>query len=194
MTAVSLIYFYICAVAAIVGAIVTVAAKNPIRGAMGLMTTVLSVAGIFIALHAHFLAAIQLIVYAGAIVVLFLFVIMLLGPSATSSRDARGRFTRTFGGALFILVSSAAMYLVIRPAWNHAYKLQEYPADFGTIDALGKTLFTDYLVPFELSSALLMVAIVAAVAVARGKSQSDVTSHTSHEPMGSREEAKRGAS
>jgi NADH-quinone oxidoreductase subunit J len=86
------------------------------------------------------------------------------------------------------------MYLVIRPAWNHAYKLQEYPADFGTIDALGKSLFTDYLVPFELSSALLMIAIVAAVAVARGKSQSDVTSHASHEPVAPRDEAKRGAS
>ena len=176
MNAASLIYFYVCAVAAIAGAIYTVAAKNPIRGAMGLMTTVLSVAGIFIALHAHFLAAIQLIVYAGAIVVLFLFVIMLLGPSATSSRDHRGRFTRTFGGGLFLLVSCAAMYLVIRPAWNHAYRLQEYPADFGTIDSLGKSLFTEYLVPFELSSALLMIAIVAAVAVARSKHQSDQTS------------------
>lgn len=176
MATISLIYFYACALAAIVGALVTVAAKNPIRGAMGLMVTVLSAAGIFVALHAHFLAAIQLIVYAGAIVVLFIFVIMLLGPSATSSRDARGRFTRAFGGSLFLLVSVAAMYLVIRPAWNHAYRLQEYPADFGTIDAMGKILFTDYLVPFELSSALLMIAIIAAVAVARSKHQSDRTS------------------
>ncbi len=173
MTAASLIYFYVCAAIAIGGALVTVIAKNPIRGAMGLMATILSVAGIFIALHAHFLAAIQLIVYAGAIVVLFIFVIMMLGPSATSSRDQRGRFTRTFGGALFGLVSLAAMYLVIQPGWNHAYRLTDYPADFGTIDAMGKTLFTDYVVPFELSSALLMIAIIAAVGVARGRHKTD---------------------
>jgi NADH-quinone oxidoreductase subunit J len=173
VTAASLIYFYTCAVVAILGALVTVIAKNPIRGAMGLMSTILAVAGIFLALHAHFLAAIQLIVYAGAIVVLFIFVIMMLGPSATSSRDQRGRFTRTFGGGLFGLVALAAMYLVIQPAWNHAYRLTDYPADYGTIDAMGKTLFTDYVVPFELSSALLMIAIIAAVGVARGKHKHD---------------------
>jgi NADH-quinone oxidoreductase subunit J len=173
VTTASLIFFYSCALVAILGALVTVIAKNPIRGAMGLMCTILAVAGVFLALHAHFLAAIQLIVYAGAIVVLFIFVIMLLGPSATSSRDQRGRVTRTFGGVLFALVSLAAIYLVVRPAWNHAYKLVDYPADYGTIDAMGRVLFTEYVVPFELSSALLMIAIVAAVAVARGKHKSD---------------------
>lgn len=173
MAAASLIYFYTCAVIAIAGALWTVIAKNPIRGAMGLMTTILAVAGIFVALHAHFLAAIQLIVYAGAIVVLFIFVIMLLGPSATSSRDTRGQLTRATGGTLFLLASIAGIYLVARPAWGHAYVLTSYPADFGTIDAIGKTLFTEYLVPFELSSALLMIAIVAAVAVARGRHKSD---------------------
>ena len=173
MTAASLIYFYTCAALAVGGALWTVIAKNPIRGAMGLMTTILAVAGIFVALHAHFLAAIQLIVYAGAIVVLFIFVIMLLGPSATSSRDTRGQLTRVMGGTLFLLVSAAGIYLVARPAWGHAYRLVDYPADFGTIDAIGKTLFTDYLVPFELSSALLMIAIIAAVAVARGRHKSD---------------------
>jgi NADH-quinone oxidoreductase subunit J len=177
-----MIYFYACAIVAILGALATVAAKNPIRGAMGLMATILAVAGLFLALHAHFLAAIQLIVYAGAIVVLFLFVIMLLGPSATSSRDHRGRVTRAFGGTLFLLVSSGALYLVVRPAWNHAYKLQDYPSDFGTIDAMGRVLFTEYLVPFELSSALLMVAIVAAVAVARGRHKSDVQHAREEEP------------
>ena len=69
----SLIYFYTCAAVALLGALGTVIAKNPIRGAMWLMVTIISVAGIFLALHAHFLAAIQLIVYAGAIVVLFMF-------------------------------------------------------------------------------------------------------------------------
>jgi NADH-quinone oxidoreductase subunit J len=70
-------------------------------------------------------------------------------------------------------VSLAAIYLVVRPAWNHAYKLIDYPSDYGTIDAMGRVLFTEYVVPFELSSALLMIAIVAAVGVARGRHRSD---------------------
>src|SRR5215510_7816937 len=96
-----LIFFYVCAAVALIGALVTVSAKNPIRGAMGLLSTILAIAGLFMALHAQFLAAIQLIVYAGAIVVLFLFVIMLLGPSASPPRDQRGQWARALGGGLF---------------------------------------------------------------------------------------------
>ena len=91
-------YFWICAALAVAGAVFTVIAKNPIRGAMGLLMMIVSIAGIYLALHAQFLAAIQLIVYAGAIVVLFIFVIMLLGPDATPPHDHRGRVTRTAGG------------------------------------------------------------------------------------------------
>ena len=90
MNAIGLTYFYVCAAMALFGAIATVASKNPIRGAMGLLLLILSMAGMFLALHAQFLAVIQLIVYAGAIVILFLFVIMLLGPSAVGPRDQRG--------------------------------------------------------------------------------------------------------
>ena len=95
MDKLALVYFYGCAAAAVLGALGVVLAKNPIRSAMGLLLTILSVAGLFLALHAQFLAAIQLIVYAGAIVVLFLFVIMLLGPSAQPPSDRRGVFMRS---------------------------------------------------------------------------------------------------
>ena len=74
--------FFVCAVACLVGALSTIVAKNPIRGAVGLLTTIVGIAGLFLVLDAQFLAAIQLIVYAGAVVVLFVFVIMLLGPDA----------------------------------------------------------------------------------------------------------------
>ena len=80
-------YFYVCAALAVSGALAVVVARNPIRSAMGLLLLILSIAGLFLALHAQFLAAVQLIVYAGAIVVLFLFVIMLLGPSASPPLD-----------------------------------------------------------------------------------------------------------
>ncbi len=168
-------YFWVCAALAVSGAVFTVTARNPIRGAMGLLMMVLAVAGIYLALHAQFLAAIQLLVYAGAIVILFVFVIMLLGPDATSPRDKRGQVMRTFGGGLFGLAGLAAMSLLVRaaPTVKDAPLLESVPSDFGSVDAFGKVLFTTALVPFELSSALLMVAILGAVAVARGHHRSD---------------------
>jgi NADH-quinone oxidoreductase subunit J len=172
MTSIGTIYFYACAALALAGALGVVASKNPIRSAMGLLLLILSVAGLFLALHAQFLAAIQLIVYAGAITVLFLFVIMLLGPSASPPSDRRGVVVRTFGGALFALAGIGAMGAVVRAAAAVHRTLQPMPnvdASFGGIDAFGSVLFSDALAPFELSSALLMVAVIGAIAVARGR-------------------------
>jgi NADH-quinone oxidoreductase subunit J len=171
MHTLGLVYFYACAAAAVLGALGVVVSKNPIRCAMGLLLLILSVAGLFLALQAQFLAAIQLIVYAGAIVVLFLFVIMLLGPSASTPSDRRGLVPRLFGGGLFALAGIGAIGLVVR-AWmasNHPLPIPSVDPSFGGIDAFGSVLFADALVPFELSSALLMVAVVGAVAVARGR-------------------------
>src|SRR5262245_24471672 len=105
-------YFFTCAALALLGALGTVTAKNPIRGAMGLLLMILAIAGLFLALHAQFIAAIQLIVYAGAIVVLFLFVIMLLGPSAMTPRDHRGQIARISGAALFGITALGAIAAV----------------------------------------------------------------------------------
>jgi NADH-quinone oxidoreductase subunit J len=164
------LYSYACAALALAGALSVVLARNPIRSAMGLLLLILSVAGLFIAQSAQFLAAIQLIVYAGAIVVLFLFVIMLLGPMATPPRDRRGLTARVFGGGLFALAGLGALTAVARAGANGArMPIPPVSASFGGIDAIGTVLFSDALVPFELSSALLMVAVVGAVAAARGR-------------------------
>jgi len=165
------IYFYACALFALAGALGVVASKNPIRGAMGLLLLILSVAGLFLALHAQFLAAIQLIVYAGAIIILFLFVIMLLGPSASTPSDRRGIAARVFGGGLFGIAGLAALWAVVSAAMaSHRAMPMPAPDDsFGGIDAFGSVLFADALVPFELSSGLLMVAVLGAMAVARGR-------------------------
>lgn len=169
MNALGQAYFWICALTAVAGAGFTVSAKNPIRGAMGLLLMILAVAGLYLALHAQFLAAIQLIVYAGAIVVLFLFVIMLLGPDATPPHDQRGRTVRTISGALFAGAGLTAILLIVRTAPAAAKgPLASTPTDFGSVEKFGALLFSDALLPFELSSALLMVAIVGAIAVARG--------------------------
>ena len=162
-------YFYVCAAIAILGALVTVTAKNPIRGAMGLMAMIVSVAGIFLALHAEFLAIIQLIVYAGAIVVLFLFVIMLLGPQATTAAGTAGtKPSRYFSAGLFLLATLGAVTLLWRTRTEIA-ALPKPRVALGTIEGIGRELFTTHVVPFELSGALLLVAVVGAIAVARGK-------------------------
>jgi NADH-quinone oxidoreductase subunit J len=171
MAAIGTVYFYVCALAAVAGALGVVVSKNPIRGAMGLLLTILSVAGLFLALHAQFLATVQLIVYAGAIVVLFLFVIMLLGPSASTPNDRRGVVVRVLGGGGFGLVGLATLVAVARAAAEskRSLPMPSPDAGFGGIEPIGSALFSDALVPFELSSALLMVAVVGALAVAKGR-------------------------
>jgi NADH-quinone oxidoreductase subunit J len=164
------VYSYVCAALALAGAFSVVIAKNPIRCAMGLLLLILSVAGLFIALDAQFLAAIQLIVYAGAIVILFLFVIMLLGPHDETPWDNKGIVARVFGGGLFALAGLGALTAVARAGMNaRPIILPPIPSTFGGVDAFGTVLFSSALVPFELSSALLMVAVVGAIAVARGR-------------------------
>jgi NADH-quinone oxidoreductase subunit J len=174
------VYFYVCAIVAVLGAVATVASRNPIRGAMGLLLMIVSIAGLFLGLNAQFLAVTQLIVYAGAIVVLFLFVIMLLGPSAVAPRDKRGLVGRTIGGTVFGLSMVTGLGLLMGKM--HGVAPGYLDGDFGSIDAFGRTLFSDGIVPFELSSALLMVAVVGAVAVARGKQGEEAHTMASGQP------------
>src|SRR5437868_13184399 len=104
------IYFWVFAALAVGGALAVIIQKNPIRCAMGLLLLILSIAGLFLQLQAQFLAAIQLIVYAGAIVVLFLFVIMLLGPSASTGTDRRGLGYRALGAGAFAGIALLLSY------------------------------------------------------------------------------------
>ncbi|MBK8256012.1 MAG: NADH-quinone oxidoreductase subunit J [Polyangiaceae bacterium] len=170
-----LLFFGLTTLLVLLGGIGTVAAKNPIRGAMGLLTAIVGIAGMYLQLAAEFLAAIQIIVYAGAVVVLFLFVIMLLGPQATTSAGAAGtKVSRYFGAGVLLVTSVGAMSLLWRTRTEIA-ALPKLPPGHGTIEGIGRELFTTHIVPFELSGALLLVAVVGAVAVARGK-QIDPTS------------------
>jgi NADH-quinone oxidoreductase subunit J len=177
MNDISPIFFYFVTLLVLVGGVATVAAKNPIRGAMGLLTTIVGIAGMYLLLSAEFLAAVQIMVYAGAVVVLFLFVIMLLGPSATSGRDTRTWGARYLAAAVFLASSVGAMALLRRVAGDATTTFGPAPRALGTIEGIGHELFTTALLPFELSSALLLVAVVGAVAVARGR-QPDPTTMT----------------
>jgi len=163
------IFFAITAALVLGGGIATISARNPIRSAMGLLTTIVGIAGMYLLLHAEFLAAIQILVYAGAVVVLFIFVIMLLGPSATSGADARGAIARYSGAGLFLAVALAAITLLGRLSVWKSTRFPRPTAGLGSVEAIGKALFGEGLVVFELWGALLLVAVVGAVAVARGR-------------------------
>lgn len=164
-----LFFFGLCTILVLLGGVGTVAAKNPIRGAMALLMSIVGIAGMYLQLSAEFLAVIQIIVYAGAVVVLFLFVIMLLGPQATTSAGAAGtKPSRYFGAGVFLLSAVGALALLWRTRTETA-ALPKAPTNLGTIEGIGRELFTTHVVPFELSGALLLVAVVGAIAVARGR-------------------------
>jgi NADH-quinone oxidoreductase subunit J len=180
MNTVELIFFAVATFMVLGGGVFTVAARNPIRSAMGLLTSLVGVAGMYLLLSAEFLAAIQILVYVGAVVILFLFVIMLLGPSAMSERDTKTAISRYLAAGVFLLTSGTALVFLARMA-GAATTLKPAPAGFGHIEAIGRELFSSELTPFELSGALLLVAVVGAVAVARGK-QIDPTLHPATGP------------
>ena len=160
--------FILCSIACIVGAIGTVIARNPVRSAVGLLTTIIGIAGLFLELSAQFLAAIQLIVYAGAVVVLFVFVLMLLGADAHAVREDRARGAKIVSGVLLGLMAFGVM-IALAPHADRVTRFEPAMPDHGTVESVGKLLFTTGIVPFELATALLIVAVVGAIAVARGR-------------------------
>ncbi len=166
--------FALCAVACLAGAITTISAQNPIRGAMGLLTTIFGIAGLFLKLRAEFLTAIQLIVYAGAVVVLFVFVLMLLGADARApARPGRSGASRALGGGLFALASLLALISVAGspgPGGTHEPTIfKAVSSSHGSVEAVGTELFSKGIFAFELVSALLIVAVIGAIAVARSR-------------------------
>jgi NADH-quinone oxidoreductase subunit J len=168
MTLVGNVFFLLMAVISLLGAIGTIASRNPIRSAVGLLATIIGIAGLFLELKAEFMAAIQLIVYAGAVVVLFVFVVMLLGPDASKEPvgPPKGWAARALGGAAMALFAALTGYLVLASRPTPA----AFPAvqsDHGTVELVGRELYSKVLVPFELTTALLIVAVVGAIAVAR---------------------------
>lgn len=159
------ILFYLFAVMAVGSAVLVVTSDHAIRCAMYLVVTFFNLAALYILLDAHFLGAAQILIYAGAITVLILFVIMLLditslGSFAASRNDA----ARAIG-----LVATATLLLILAPkiiGMGSVGFAAEIPADFGSAKELGVLLYKRYLLAFEMVAVLLLAAVVAAVAIA----------------------------
>lgn len=161
-----LLIFYIFSLGAVLSATLMVTNVKPVTAAMNLIMTMFFLAGIYVLLDAHLIAALQIIVYAGAIMVLFLFVILLLNIHEKEGATARRKVAIQFGsiavvGTLFIVIAKLA---AVEPALVTA---ADAANPFGTTKSVGKLLFTDYILPFEIASFLLLAAIVGAVILAK---------------------------
>ena len=162
--------FVIAAVIVVAGALGVVLATNPVHSALMLVMTLFGVAVLFVAQDAHFLAAVQVIVYAGAIVVLFLFVIMLLGVDKVEdiSVDPLGG-QRPAAAVVAVGALGLIVLLAVRSAGITGARsvTQAISGDEPNLEVLGRVLFTDYLLAFEATSVLLVIAVVGAITLAR---------------------------
>ncbi|MBI5478720.1 MAG: NADH-quinone oxidoreductase subunit J [Deltaproteobacteria bacterium] len=148
-------------------AIFTITRRNAVMAVVGLVGSFFCLAGIYVLLYAHFLAVMQILVYAGAIMVLFVFVIMVLGREESEPWALRSLFTKVVGVCALFLLGYVVLRLVPTPAL--AAKGGAPPTSFGTVGAFGDVLFKEYLFPFEAVSLLLLLAVIGAIVIARGK-------------------------
>ena len=159
------ILFLIFALIAVVCAINVVVQTHPISSAISLVGVMVSLAVLYLQLGAEFIAAAQVIVYAGAIMVLFIFVIMLLNAGAESKRG-RSLMAQLLGAPLLIALLGLLAYFVQR-LYPRSVSVHFGGFTHGTPLDIGRALFTTYLLPFEATSILILIAIVGAIVLAR---------------------------
>jgi NADH-quinone oxidoreductase subunit J len=161
--------FVLMALGALAGAVTVVVARNPVYSAMGLLGTLFSVAVLYVLQLAHLVAAVQVIVYAGAVLTLFLFVIMLIGVDKTEQWEEKLRYQRAFVGgiAAVIILMAGGLTLFGDFDWVPAATAAVNPdATNGTIQAVAEPMFTDWVLAFEATALLLTIAAAGAIALA----------------------------
>lgn len=158
----TLIFFYFAGVI-LVAATLVVALRNPIYSAMSLLVMFFHVAGLYVTLHAEFLAAIQIIVYAGAILVLYLFVVMLLNIKAEEQYNKQSAVALGLGAVLLVEAIVLGVSKGVTMATPSSPSSGEPGAPVGNTESIGEILYSTYLFPFEIASLILLVAMVGAV-------------------------------
>ena len=165
-------HFYLFGIVAIASALLFVTRRSPVAAALWLVSTMFSLAAMFVMLDAPFIGVIQVLVYAGAIMVVFLFVIMLLNLGRPEEfADARGRGWRFAAGAVGLAIL-AQIFALTRPHVAERFQLPEgftaqQVATSGAIAPVAGPLFNDYLLAFEVTSLLLLAAMVGAVVLGK---------------------------
>jgi len=159
-----IIFIYFAAVI-VISAVLMITRRNPIHSVLLMLLLFFHIAGVFVLLNAEFLAAVQLIVYAGAILILYLFVVMLLNVDKERSVKRANRYWPVMAG-FGIVIASEIVLLIVRGKFAvDAGQLMK--PGFGSVNALGVELYTNYLVPFEIASVILLVGLVGAVMLAK---------------------------
>ncbi|HRD58387.1 MAG TPA: NADH-quinone oxidoreductase subunit J [Ferruginibacter sp.] len=157
--------FYILSAMAVGSAIMMLLSKNPVKSILWLIVVFFAISGHYILLNAQFLAVVNIIVYAGAIMVLFLFVVMLMNLNSTVEPVKNFRMQLIgiiSGGALFLIILSSLM-----KGEGKAQLVQMRVGDAGLIKNLGNVLFTNYVLPFEIASILFLSAMIGAVVIGK---------------------------
>jgi NADH-quinone oxidoreductase subunit J len=160
-----MVIFFILAAVAVLAAVGVVAQRNAVRSALFLLVHFICLAGLYILLNAQFVAMVQIIVYAGAIVVLFLFVVMLLGMERAEETPDLRPYYGLAGALLGVLLLVGVVWALLS---GSAGSLSAGEPG-STVREIGAALLTDFAVPFELASVVLLVAMVGAIALARRK-------------------------
>lgn len=160
--------FVVLGLTALVGAVTVVVARNPVHSALGLLATLLAVAVLYVLQLAHLVAAVQVIVYAGAVLTLFLFVIMLIGVDKEETRKEPLPYQRWVVGTVagMIILLAAALTLFGNFDWVPAATTTVPAATNGTVEAVARPLFTDWILAFEATALLLTIAAAGAIALA----------------------------
>ena len=164
------VVFFVCAAAVLTGALGVIAGRNPVHSALFLLVTLVSIAVLYLQQHAALVAAVQIVVYASAIVVLFLFVITLLGVDRREPADTAHPVQRVAAIVLGALMLTGILVLVHGNRWvtgAHSTRGALGPADSGNVQTLSRSLFTDFVWAFEITAVLLVIAVVGSVVLAR---------------------------
>lgn len=163
-----LLFFLIFAIGAVAGALGVLAAKNPVNSAVSLVASFFCLAGTYILLHAEFMAILQIMVYAGAIMVLFTFVLMLLNIRTEDVGKPHVNSTKVLGVVSAAGILTALLSAVVYTAPVGQVLLPEMNVDgFGRVSYIGQMMMTRFILPFEMASILLLVGIVSAVVIAK---------------------------
>ena len=158
-------YFLVVAALAVLSALAVISSRNTVHSALFVVVNLFCVAMLYLSLAAEFLAVVQVTVYAGAIMVLFLFVITMLDPSRGETPNRLvNRLPLAVGLGLAFLVGIS---MVLQPGFVNAVASVKTQAAGGNLEALGQAIFAEYLLPFELTSLLLLVAMVAAMVLGK---------------------------
>jgi NADH-quinone oxidoreductase subunit J len=172
--------FYIIAAVAVASALGVVLFRNPVYSMLSLIVNLLSLALFFLLLEAIFLATVQVLIYAGAVMVLFLFVVTMLAPEATDGGEGRSRMLWQWGAAagLAVILAGSLIFAVLTGAISRDAQaaagngLSQHANTLGNIETFGLALFHGFSLPFEVTSALLVVAVLGAVVLGRRASRS----------------------